>query len=75
MKNVDGRFEARPQVEVKVAEDEAALRRCAKNVEAAADLDQPAGAQPETGLPDLCWYNTPNRGKIYKITTKYTKWP
>jgi hypothetical protein len=28
-----------------------------------------------TGLPDFSWYNTPKRGKIYQITTNYTKCP
>jgi hypothetical protein len=27
------------------------------------------------GLPDFSWYNIPKRGKIYQMTTKYTKWP
>jgi hypothetical protein len=27
------------------------------------------------GLPDFSWYNIPKRGKIYKITTKFTKFP
>jgi hypothetical protein len=26
-------------------------------------------------LPDLSWSKIPKRGKIYQITTKYTKWP
>jgi hypothetical protein len=28
-----------------------------------------------TGLPDFSWYNIPKRGKMYQITTKYTKLP
>jgi hypothetical protein len=27
------------------------------------------------GLPDFSWSKIPKRGKIYQITTKYTKWP
>jgi hypothetical protein len=27
-----------------------------------------------SGLPDLSWDNLPNRGKMYQITTIYTKW-
>jgi hypothetical protein len=27
------------------------------------------------GLPDFCWSKVPKRGKIYQITTKYTKLP
>jgi hypothetical protein len=27
----------------------------------------------ETGLPDFSWSKIPKRGKIYQITTKYTK--
>jgi hypothetical protein len=27
----------------------------------------------EPGLPDFSFYNIPKRGKIYQITTKYTK--
>jgi hypothetical protein len=27
------------------------------------------------GLPDFSCHNIPERGKIYQITTKYTKWP
>jgi hypothetical protein len=27
------------------------------------------------GLPDFSLSKIPNRGKIYQITTKYTKWP
>jgi hypothetical protein len=26
-----------------------------------------------TGLPDFSWYKIPKRGKIYQMTTKYTK--
>jgi hypothetical protein len=26
-------------------------------------------------LPDFSWCNIPKRGKIYQMTTKYTKWP
>jgi hypothetical protein len=29
----------------------------------------------EPGLPDFSWYNIPKGGKIYQMTTKYTKWP
>jgi hypothetical protein len=28
-----------------------------------------------TGLPDFSWYKLPKRGKIYQITTNYTKCP
>jgi hypothetical protein len=27
------------------------------------------------GLPDFSWSKIPTRGKIYQITTNYTKWP
>jgi hypothetical protein len=27
------------------------------------------------GLPDFSWSKIPKRGKLYPITTKYTKWP
>jgi hypothetical protein len=27
------------------------------------------------GLPDFSWYSKPKREKIYRTTTKYTKWP
>jgi hypothetical protein len=27
------------------------------------------------GLPDFSWYDIPTQGKIYEITTKYTKLP
>jgi hypothetical protein len=27
------------------------------------------------GLPDFSWYKIPKRGKIYRITTNYTKCP
>jgi hypothetical protein len=27
------------------------------------------------GLPDFSWYKIPKRGKIYQMTTKYSKWP
>jgi hypothetical protein len=29
----------------------------------------------KAGLPDFSWYKIPERGKIYQMTTKYTKWP
>jgi hypothetical protein len=28
-----------------------------------------------TVLPDFSWYNIPKWGKIYQMTSKYTKWP
>jgi hypothetical protein len=28
----------------------------------------------EAGLPDFSWYKIPKRGKIYQITTNYTKY-
>jgi hypothetical protein len=28
-----------------------------------------------SGLPDFSWYSIPKRGKIYQMTTNYTKWP
>jgi hypothetical protein len=27
------------------------------------------------GLPDFSWFKIPKRGKLYQISTKYTKWP
>jgi hypothetical protein len=27
------------------------------------------------GLQDFSWYNIPKHAKIYKMPTKYTKWP
>jgi hypothetical protein len=27
-----------------------------------------------SGLPDFSWRNIPKRGKIYPMSTKYTKW-
>jgi hypothetical protein len=43
-------------------------------INAAADVAAAAaGTRTETGLPDFSWYNIPNRGKMYQMTTKYTK--
>jgi hypothetical protein len=32
-------------------------------------------AHVQAGLPDFSWSKIPKRGKMYQITTKYTKWP
>ena len=47
VEDIDGRFETRPEVEVKISEDETAFRRSPENVEAASDFDQPTAIQPE----------------------------
>ena len=44
VKNVDGGLKARSEIEVEESEDETAFRRPLEDVQAATNLDHPAGA-------------------------------
>jgi hypothetical protein len=43
------------------------------NADVVAVNSKGVGLAPE--LTDFSWYNIPQRGKIYRTTNKYTKWP